>query len=227
MALDLLWMEAVPRGGALYRHYEWTEPTVTFGYFQKWSEVSRSLSVKEASDSKSSLRGKFILQRRPTGGGIVVHPHGFTYTLILSETHPWYRRPAHLLYKDLHHAIVTALGKFGVASSLSVQNSVSSQDLAQCQIQPVRYDVLESATGRKLAGAAMKRTRNGLLFQGHLWTGTLQRFPKSSWNDLFFQELSQVLALPSSNDLPSSQWSTEREHQLVDKLSSIEWQMRR
>jgi len=57
MALDEALLEAMPRlGQPVLRFYGWTEPTATFGYFQKFAEIERTTALRP-------------LIRRPTGGG--------------------------------------------------------------------------------------------------------------------------------------------------------------
>ena len=39
MAIDAALLKSIPAEVALFRHYAWSEPTITFGYTQKWVEV--------------------------------------------------------------------------------------------------------------------------------------------------------------------------------------------
>lgn len=217
MTLDLLWMEQVPPRGALYRHYEWLTPTATFGYFQQWEAVRKQLPAD------------WTLQRRPTGGGIVLHPGGFTYTLIVSGTHPWYRQPAAELYRELHQGIVDTFTATGVESELCQNCSCAEDHVARCQEQPALYDVLWKTNGAKLAGAAMKRNRHGLLFQGHLWTGHLPDFDPERFNTIFTHQLAHILNLELANPLSiqSPRWTTKQELEQLAELTSPEWQTRR
>ena len=57
MALDEALLEAMLQlQTPVLRFYGWTEPAATFGYFQKFSEVSATTQLRP-------------LIRRPTGGG--------------------------------------------------------------------------------------------------------------------------------------------------------------
>ena len=59
-----------------FRHYQWTEPEISFGYGQdwKWAEQETSTEIDH-------------LIRRPTGGGIVKHGKDWTYCLVLPIMH--------------------------------------------------------------------------------------------------------------------------------------------
>lgn len=217
MAMDLLWMEHVPPAGAVYRHYEWEGSTATFGYFQNWSVI------------RNQLPAHWTVQRRPTGGGIVLHPGGFTYTLIVAAGHAWYRQRATDLYRELHQTVADTFQQMGVDCQLALDCSCANDGLARCQEQPAKYDVLWTPTGQKLGGAAMKRNRHGLLFQGHLWTAALPNFDKPTFHTRFYQKLATLLGLevqyfPEDTGFP---WTVEQQTELTQTLSSAEWLERR
>lgn len=217
MTLDLLWMEQIPQGEAFYRHYQWLTPTATFGYFQQWEAV------------RQQVPSDWTLQRRPTGGGVVLHPGGFTYTLIVSATHSWYRQPAAELYRELHQGIVDTLTAIGIESELCQNCACADGNLARCQEQPALYDVLWKKNGAKLAGAAMKRNRHGLLFQGHLWSQHLPEFESGRFNAIFTRQLAHILHLERQDSLTTSlpKWSSQQELEQFAELTSPEWQTRR
>jgi lipoate-protein ligase A len=220
MALDLLWMEHIPEGGAIYRAYAWAEPTATFGYFQSLQQVQKLVPAG------------WTLQRRPTGGGLVLHPNGFTYTLLVSCAHAWFRLPAQETYRLLHESIVNALRAVGVHSSLVASCSPCDCDapaVKACQSQPVLYDVVENRSQRKIAGAAMKRNRHGLLFQGHLWAESCPQILDVSFTQAWLSVLENKLHLEIKNQKISiyQLWSTEDEKQLIQELQSAGWQDRR
>src|ERR1700761_7523358 len=82
MALDEALLEAMPRLlKPVLRFYGWTEPAVSFGYFQKYSEIERTTLLRP-------------LVRRPTGGGLVPHDADWTYSLAFPTVHEWYATSA-------------------------------------------------------------------------------------------------------------------------------------
>lgn len=152
MALDEALLEAMPRlNRPVLRFYGWHEPAATFGYFQHFSEVERLTPLRP-------------LIRRPTGGGIVPHENDWTYSVAIPTTHEWYEATAVESYRRIHDWIRAAFAQLGMITELA---PVAIKTLpGQCFVGCERYDLL--LTGRKIAGAAQRRRRDGLLIQGSL-----------------------------------------------------------
>lgn len=152
MALDEALLEAAPLlGRPLLRFYGWTLPAASFGYFQKIAEVERLTQLRP-------------LVRRPTAGGLVPHDADWTYSLIVPPQHPRYALSAQESYRRLHAWIRDAFANLGIPAELA---SASHSALpGQCFAGWERFDLLWR--GRKIAGAAQRRTRNGLLIQGSI-----------------------------------------------------------
>src|ERR1051326_2095933 len=78
MAFDEALLGALPRlEQPVLRFYGWTQPALSFGYFQKFSEVEAA-----------TLLGPLV--RRPTGGRMVPHDADWTYSLAFPTGHEWY-----------------------------------------------------------------------------------------------------------------------------------------
>lgn len=102
------------------------------------------------------------LVRRPTGGGLVPHDADWTYSLAFPPDHFWHSLKATESYERVHAWIRDAFGKIGVTTELS---PCSKKEIpGQCFIGAEKSDVLWH--GRKIAGAAQRRTKTGLLIQG-------------------------------------------------------------
>jgi lipoate-protein ligase A len=152
MAWDEALLRAVTRLGApLLRFYGWTEPAATFGYFQRVAEV----------EAWTPLRP---LIRRPTGGGVVPHDADWTYSFSVPPDHPWYALRAEESYRRLHEWVAAALGRINVAAELSP--CCAKQLPGRCFAGPEKFDLVSG--GIKIAGAAQRRMREGLLIQGSL-----------------------------------------------------------
>ena len=150
MALDEALLEAMPRlGSPVLRFYGWTEPAASFGYFQKYAEVERATLLRP-------------LIRRPTGGGIVPHDADWTYSVTFPAGHEWHRLPAVESYRRVHEWIQAAFAKLNLETALAATGVKSAP--GQCFIGHEKSDVLWR--GRKIAGAAQRRTKTGLLIQG-------------------------------------------------------------
>ena len=150
MAVDETLAEAAPRLGApVLRFYGWTEPTASFGYFQKYEEVARATLLRP-------------LVRRPTGGGIVPHDADWTYSIVFPAGHEWYRLSAVESYRRVHEWIQAAFASLEVATELA--RNCQRPAPGQCFIGHEKSDVLWR--GKKIAGAAQRRMKTGLLIQG-------------------------------------------------------------
>jgi len=152
MAWDEALLEEAPQlGNPVLRLYSWAEPAASFGYFQKFAEIERMTTLRP-------------LVRRPTGGGLVPHAADWTYSLVFPPIHSWYRLKAVESYRCLHEWIQAAFEKTGFGTCLSPGSLKESQ--GQCFIGAERFDVVWQ--NRKIAGAAQRRTRHGLLIQGSI-----------------------------------------------------------
>jgi lipoate-protein ligase A len=150
MAIDEVLLQHVGQlDRPVLRFYSWSEPAASFGYFQRHDDVSRTVSLRP-------------LVRRPTGGGIVPHDNDWTYSLVFPPTHPWYALKAVDSYERVHEWVRSAFEAVGVSARLAPESRREAP--GQCFAGAERFDVL--LDDRKIAGAAQRRTRDGLLVQG-------------------------------------------------------------
>src|SRR6185295_12705134 len=150
MALDEALLEAAPQfGRPVLRFYGWSERAASFGYFQKYSEIARTTALRP-------------LVRRPTGGGLVPHDADWTYSLVFPPSHAWYALRATQSYERVHQWIRGAFTRLGVETELAP--SCRPEAPGQCFAGFEKSDVLWF--GKKIAGAAQRRTKTGLLIQG-------------------------------------------------------------
>jgi len=167
MAIDeaLLETAVVPT----VRFYRWRSPALSFGYFGKFSDVAIYAAERD-------------LVRRWTGGGIVFHGDDLTYSIVVPASNPVFDESSIAIYEKIHRALCGALvntgqravvaggvdpGGFSAATRAAVNASGYN-----CFANPVRADVMMD--GRKIAGAAQRRTRRGLLHQGSIQGFTLK-----------------------------------------------------
>ncbi|MGH7951441.1 MAG: lipoate--protein ligase family protein [Limisphaerales bacterium] len=157
MALDEALLEAMPRlQKPVLRFYGWAEPAASFGYFQKFLEVERATFLRP-------------LVRRPTGGGIVPHDADWTYSFAVPPNHEWHSLKAVESYRGIHEWIRAAFAKLKIETELAaekkseIRNPKSKISVA-CFAGYEKSDVLWH--GKKIAGAAQRRNKLGLLIQG-------------------------------------------------------------
>jgi lipoate-protein ligase A len=150
MALDEALLEQAPElGRPALRLYSWAQPAATFGYSQRITDAERLTPLRP-------------LIRRPTGGGVVPHDGDWTYTLVFPPGHAWYALRARDSYERLHAWVQQALDRAGWVTELAPTPATGAP--THCFLRAEQFDVLHH--GAKIAGAAQRRTRSGLLIQG-------------------------------------------------------------
>ena len=213
MATDRWLLETAERlSGPAFRRYGWDIPQFTFGYGQKAAWVE-----KETGRTLSQLT------RRPTGGGIVAHGTDLTYCVILPRGSLGEQMAPMEFYGLLHQRWGEALAEHDISSSLMPCPQQSRSRIpGDCFKEPVGRDLMDGEGVTKLAGAAMKRSRKGVLIQGTL--------ELAKWPDLDHGELEENFLQRMARDLEESicavEWSeemtTERQS-WVDIFSSLGW----
>ena len=161
-----LWQDETPRDAALnmaldevillraaepwLRVYRWAVPSVSIGFSQNANMVPEE-------------KRAWSVVRRWTGGGVVVHDSDWTYTIAIPASHPFGSERTAETYRWIHVAIVTALGECGI-DGCTLQPESTTDGMGVCFVEPARFDVLRD--GIKIAGAAQRRAKAGLLHQG-------------------------------------------------------------
>ena len=153
-----------------------------------------------------------------TGGGIVDHRHGITYTLTLptpTEGHAPHPQ-ASVLYRYIHGALARALRMSGVECSLLTHDAPPGG--RACWASPVASDIVDGR-GHKLAGAGQRRYRGAVLHQGLIQ----QCSPEPGWDSIFAHLLSPSVTAISSS-MPWSNFETELHNLCVSKYLSPAWE---
>ena len=166
----LLWIDPVARSGAecmaideallelsplsVLRIYQWGQPTVTYGYFDK---------QKEAEETYPGEGISYV--RRWTGGGIVDHRSDVAFTLALLQPKGQTRPQSPLLYRWIHGSLARVLRDCGVECVMLTEDAPEGN--RSCFSSPVTSDLV-GPKGEKLAGGGQRRTRRGVLHQGSI-----------------------------------------------------------
>jgi lipoate-protein ligase A len=224
MALDeVFWQSAET---ARLRLYQWDHPALSFGYFGQYADVAEFADERE-------------LVRRCTGGGIVFHGSDLTYALIIPASELGHGHSSMEIYGQVHQAIQSALrdcdiegelvreadcrpvaprnapsgsndepdrvGKGGFAASQGTNPNV-------CFANPVVADVL--VEGRKVAGAAQRRSRRGLLQQGSIQNIQLpnhfrEQFSRSLCSNPTLRDIDSPV-LDEARELSEAKYATDK-----------------
>ncbi|MGB0344579.1 MAG: lipoyl protein ligase domain-containing protein [Coraliomargarita sp.] len=224
MALDSTLLQTVPQAHALFRHYGWIEPALTYGYTQRFREVH------------ASAPEDIHLCRRPTAGGIVDHRNDWTYSLVLHAALPAAKLPPAKLYTAIHQCLQHSLRKQGIHSRLAPcprqcagTATPAPADRSRCFANPVADDLLHTGNDAKIAGAAIKRSRHGLLLQGSIDRAALPPgFQPAPFADQFARAIADAFSL-TTRQLPDLRPLFQQP--LLDDLrkryASSQWQEKR
>jgi lipoate-protein ligase A len=200
MAVDeaLLESVAIP----VLRFYRWRRPSLSFGYFGHYDEAAAQSSDRE-------------IVRRWTGGGIVPHGDDLTYSVIIPATIPFFAHSSLEIYAKLHESIRRALQANDIEASLA--GSAAPKISEACFANAVRADVLSN--GQKIAGAAHRRTRAGLLHQGSIQCRDLP--------SRFRDDLARILCRRFQRKTLSSEARARATAIAAAKYGTTEWLKRR
>lgn len=135
----------------LLRVYRWERPSVSFGYFEKFEPVSIAHPDRE-------------WVRRWTGGGVVLHGDDFTYSLLVPFEAAFMRLSGAESYLAIHACVARVLSQIGVEAGVAARTDPKISQA--CFENATQHDVLFD--GQKIAGAAQRRTKFGLLHQGSI-----------------------------------------------------------
>jgi len=170
MAVDeLLLRDAAQSGIATLRFYQWSVPTLSLGYFQRFKDCWQQTSSRDCP-----------VVRRATGGGAILHDRELTYSLTLPASHPFAYQPEQL-YAAVHDAFIAALEPSLAQSQLPwklIRNettaSPSADEPFMCFQRRAAGDLLlvsanePFGSGWKILGSAQRRHRGAVLQHGSL-----------------------------------------------------------
>jgi lipoate-protein ligase A len=223
MAVDFLLLQRYPRAGTpRFRHYGWRAPAFTFGYSQKITFVREQLPPD----------GPFDLCRRATGGGLVDHRDDWTYALAIPRGHPLEELRASQSYRAVHEALAEALRAQNIAAATKpcVEQTVpagAAGAAGVCFQRAEVFDVVHAGTAAKIAGAAQKRSKHGLLFQGSIAKAAVGA--AIDW-DAFGEAFVAGLAAALGTETQPVPWPEFHEHEvegLIEQYSAREWNEQR
>lgn len=154
MALDAALLEdlAIDRDPLLH-FYEWKQDAATFGHFVDPKKFLKNLDLD--------------LAKRPTGGGIIFHVADFAFSILVPSSHPNYSLNSLENYAFINEQISKAVAHLGIPQLLPTEPT--SGVAGYCMAKPTKYDVMVG--GKKIGGAAQRRTRDGYLHQGSISLG--------------------------------------------------------
>ncbi|WP_080876239.1 lipoate--protein ligase family protein [Oceanobacillus timonensis] len=140
------------------RFYEWVPAGLSVGYFQK---------TKNRIDLQAVEKHGFHLVRRLTGGRAVLHDKELTYSVIISEQHPWMPKSVKDVYLILSKGLLEGYRNLGIAADFAVpEEKLAPSQSAVCFEEPSWYELV--IDNKKAAGSAQTRKQGVILQHGSI-----------------------------------------------------------
>ena len=208
MALDEILLGSVG-DGAILRLYDWAEPTVSFGYFEK------------SASARGVARGRATV-RRWTGGGIVEHGEDLTYSLCVARGNAFAALRSEESYRRVHAAVARALSRCGLTTAAHAAPAAPAVgEFNACFERPVLHDLV--AAGRKVAGGAQRRSRAGLLHQGSIRPDFADHAALAAWKSAMHRELPAAFGACCDEREPTSQELAQARALAASKYATEAW----
>lgn len=151
---EALMARAASSGGAVFRVYGWSEPTLSLGRNQR----ARGLYDLDA----AAALGVGIV-RRPTGGRALLHDHEVTYSVTMPVADVTEARRA---YDFINEVLLSAITALGVPAARATGTVALPPGPRPCFDVPAEREIV--VDGRKLIGSAQWRNGGALLQHGSI-----------------------------------------------------------
>ena len=151
------------------------------------------------------------------------HRQDWTYALVIPRGHPLEAERAAASYRAIHACLADGLRVQGVEAVLQRPNEGAAEARGVCFQRAEVHDVIHAGTGEKLAGAAQKRNKRGLLFQGSIWrpaAGLAVDWEK--FGEDFATGLAAVLGIEAERT-PWPELADDEVSGLAERYASPEW----
>lgn len=142
--------------------YRFQEKAATFGHF---------LQPEEYIDLKKAKAFGLDSSKRPTGGGVIFHIWDLAFSVLIPSQHEGYFQDPLKNYAYVNGIVLKAIESFlSGASPLNLLpeeiGPMDAHSKAFCMAKPTKYDIM--IQGKKIAGAAQRRKKQGYLHQGSI-----------------------------------------------------------
>ena len=171
------------------RFYCWERPAITIGISQN---VDRTIVLKNCQQNGINI------VRRITGGRGILHGDDLTFSLGASLTDLGLPILSGILdiYARISELLISGFQSIGIAAEVGGSPTPKAADArGDCFASATKADIVESATGRKLLGAALHKRAGFILMQGSI--PLYSRTPQ-------FSELAELCFIGEGSALPNA-----------------------
>lgn len=194
-------------GSPILHFYEWDSPSATYGYFLQPADELDLAAVKRAGIS---------LAKRPTGGGIVFHLWDYAFSFLMPAEHPLcYPTPLEN-YRFVNSCVAEAVRPI-MPNFSELFEHAEGEAGPFCMAKPTIYDVI--VEGKKVAGAAQRRRKNGYLHQGTISLAfpDLKLLEEILLRKEVVDEINQTSFAPKENDLEALRSTAKKQLTILFK----------
>ncbi len=145
--------------------YDWETDAATYGHF---IDPGHFLNLKGVE------KRKLDLAKRPTGGGIVFHNCDLAFSVLVPASSSWFSSNPLDNYAFVNSRVIWAVSQIlDTPAALLPEEPEALDEVCRnfCMAKPTKYDVM--IHGKKIGGAAQRKTRHGFLHQGSIAIGLL------------------------------------------------------
>lgn len=145
--------------------YDWEKDAATYGHFIDPENFLNMEGVK---------KHQLDLAKRPTGGGIVFHNCDLAFSVLVPATYTWFSPNPLDNYAFVNNRVIWAIEQIIQTPAQLLPEEPAPLDehcSSFCMAKPTKYDVM--IQGKKIGGAAQRKTRDGYLHQGSISIGFL------------------------------------------------------
>lgn len=150
---------------ATLRFYQWSEPTLSLGYFQKYADRWTHEESRESA-----------CVRRASGGGAIMHDLELTYSYCVPTADPR-STSVTSLFDLFHQSLIDTLADLGVTASICGNpQKHASGDPFLCFQRRSSVDVI--VDGYKICGSAQRRGKGAVLQHGSILLARSAKAPQ-------------------------------------------------
>ncbi len=161
MALDAELLSSLENNPQPLLHfYDWDTSAATYGCF---------VDPAQFLDLNIARKWGLDLAKRPTGGGVIFHMYDFAFSVLVPASHPKFSHEPLNNYHFVNEIVATAIHHMsGKLPDLLFDEGKSTDASCKrfCMARPTKYDLM--IQGRKVGGAAQRKTRYGYLHQASI-----------------------------------------------------------
>ncbi len=161
MNKDAMLLDTLDKDGPVIVHfYRANSPALSIGCFLQPDKVLNLEALQHH---------KILAAKRPTGGGVIFHLTDLAFSILIPASHRLFSQNTLTNYATINEAVIEAILSMVPNLPKLLQDDpvpINASCRHFCMAKPTQYDVMIG--DKKIAGAAQRRTKAGLLHQSSI-----------------------------------------------------------